>query len=465
MGIIRNVDSLLANAVSPEDRLARELALGALDEAIVSADPVRVIKDKVKLEGHRLFVNNERYDLTKVKRIFVVGAGKACARMAFGIQEILEDRITEGYLNVLRGTAAKGQSYDRIKLNEASHPLPDEAGVAGSRRMKELIRNAKESDLVICLLSGGGSSLMPLPREGVSLDEKVTTTKALLKAGATINELNVVRKHLSDIKGGWLAKAAGGANIITLIISDVVGDSLDVIASGPTAPDCTTFGDAISVLRKYMLWEKTPESIQRFLANGNAGKTAETPKPGDEAFSKVTNHVLFNGRQACEVAASYMKKSGIDSSILSTTLEGEANQVGAFLGGIAKEMALWDTPIAKPAGLVAGGETTVSVRGQGTGGRNQEVALGAALRLSTLDGVAVASIGTDGVDGPTDVAGAVVDGRTISRAETEGVNAQQSLADNNSYRFFSKLGDSILTGPTGTNVNDIAVIVALRTRK
>ena len=265
MGIIRNIDVLLGNAVSTEDRLARELALGALDEAILSADPVRVIKEKVRLEGHQLLVNNARYDLSKFKRIFVVGAGKGCVRMAVGVQEILRDRITEGYLNVLRGSVPKTQTYHRIKLNEASHPLPDEAGVAGAQKMKELIRDAGESDLVLCLISGGGSALMPLPREGVSLDEKVRITKALLNAGATINELNSVRKHLSDIKGGWLAKAAGGAHVVTLIISDVVGDSLDVIASGPTAPDSTTFNDAISVLRKYRLWEEASEGIRRIL--------------------------------------------------------------------------------------------------------------------------------------------------------------------------------------------------------
>jgi glycerate 2-kinase len=385
--------------------------------------------------------------------------------MAVGIEGILEDRITEGYLNVLRGTVTKGQTLHRIKLNEASHPLPDEAGVAGSQKMKELIRDAKESDLVICLLSGGGSSLMPLPGEGVSLDEKVTITKALLRAGATINELNAVRKHLSAIKGGRLAKAAGGAHVVTLVLSDVVGDSLEVIASGPTTPDSTTFGDAISVVRKYMLWETAPKGIQRILTNGNAGKITETPKPGDEAFSRVTNHILSNNRQACEVAASYIKKRGISSSIISTTLEGEASQVGGVLGSVVKEMAIWDMPIAKPAALVAGGETTVSVRGKGTGGRNQEVALGAALRLSTAYGVVVVSIGTDGVDGPTDAAGAVADGRTIKRAEAEGMDARGSLADNDSYRFFSKLGDLIVTGPTGTNVNDIAVIVALETGK
>lgn len=305
---------------------------------------------------------------------------------------------------------------------------------------------------------------MPLPREGVTLDEKKAITKALLDAGATINEINSVRKHLSAIKGGWLAKSAGGARIVTLIISDVVGDALDVIASGPTVPDTTTYDDAISVLREYRVWERTPDHIQKILSDGSAGKIAETPKPGDEAFSMVRNYVLFNGRQACEAASSYMKKRGVASSILSTTLEGEASQIGAVFGSIAKEMALWNSPLVKPAALVAGGETTVSVRGKGIGGRNQEVTLSAALEISSVEAVAVASIGTDGIDGPSDAAGAVADGKTISRAEAVGLDAMDYLANNDSYRFFTRLKDSIVTGPTGTNVNDIAVIVALKNR-
>jgi glycerate 2-kinase len=461
MQVIQNGNSLLENAASPEDRLARELALGALNDAIIAADPIRVIKDKVSLKGHQLLVGSDRYDLTKIKRIFVIGAGKACPGMAIGMQQILSDRITEGYLNVVRGTATRGQTHRRIKLNEASHPLPDEAGVEGARVMKEIVRDARDNDLVICLISGGGSSLMSLPRDGVTLDEEVAITKALLKAGATISELNAVRKHLSDIKGGWLAKAAGAARVLTLIISDVIGDSLDVIASGPTAPDRTTFADAIFVLRKYGLWDSAPDSVQRTLSNGRAGKIPETPKPGNIVFSRVTNHILFNNRQACEAAVSHMKKRGVASSILSTTLEGEASRVGTVLGSIANEMATWDTPIRKPAGLVAGGETTVNVRGKGTGGRNQETALGAALRLPTISGIVVATLGTDGVDGPTDAAGALADGRTILRARAEGIDAHQSLADNDSYHFFSKLGDLIFTGPTGTNVSDLAVIVAL----
>jgi glycerate 2-kinase len=437
--------------------------LSALSEAIACADPLRVINNTVRRDGNQLLVKNERYDLDKAKRIFVIGAGKACAQMAQAMEIILNDKVTDGLVNILRGTGVKYQTH-RIKLNEASHPLPDESGVAGSLRMEELVRQARRGDLVICLISGGGSALMPLPTEGLSLNDKVSVTKELLKAGASINELNAVRKHLSRIKGGWLAKSVSGAQVITLILSDVVGDPLDVIASGPTAPDRTTFKDAVSVLEKYDLWDEVPREIQKVLLHGKAGRIAETPKPDDEAFSRVRNYVLFNNEQACEMAAAYLRKHGVASEILSTTIEGEANQVGTVIGSIAREMAIWNRPIAKPAALVAGGETTVTVKGKGMGGRNQEVALGAALRLSTMRGAVVASVGTDGVDGPTDAAGAIVDGGTITRAEANRLDARRLLADNDSYHFFSKLGDLIMTGPSGTNVNDIAIIVALDTK-
>jgi glycerate 2-kinase len=458
--VIRNIDSLLRNAATPRDRLARQLALRALDETVLSANPNRVMTENVKLKGFQLLVKNDRYDLTKIERIFVVGGGKACARMAYGLEKILGDRITEGYVNIPQGT---GGTYptQRIELNESSHPLPDQAGVKGAQRMKELVRDAGKHDLIVCMISGGGSSLMPLPRRGVRLREKHTVTKALLKAGANINELNAVRKHLSDIKGGWLAKSVDSAQIITLILSDVVGDPLGVIASGPTAPDHTTFSDAILVLKKYKLWERAPQGVRKVLMKGKAGRIPETPKPDDEVFGRVRHFVLFNNRQACEAAVSYLKRRGVPTAILSSAMEGEANQVGRSLGSILREMTIWDSPVAKPSAFVVGGETTVTVRGKGVGGRNQEVALGAALRIPTVEGVVVASIGTDGVDGPTDAAGAIVDGRTLSRANAHEMEAEKFLADNNSYRFFSKLGDLVLTGPTGTNVNDVAVIVAL----
>ena len=460
--MIRNLDSLLSNSATTADRIARDLALGALDEVIAASDPMKAVMRNVRVEGKQLLVEKDSYDLEKFERTFVVGAGKASARMAEAVETLLGDRITDGLVNVPRNTASP--STRKIQLNNASHPLPDESGVAGSIRMKNLLAKAKKDDLVICLISGGGSALMPLPTEGLSLGDKQSVTKQLLTAGATINELNAVRKHLSKIKGGWLAKSADGAQILTLILSDVVGDPLDVIASGPTSPDKTTFNDAIAVLRKYDLFEKVPSTVQKILTEGRDGRIPETPKPDDSVFEHVKNYVLFNNRLACEAALVYLRKRGVTTEILTTTMEGESNQVGVMLGSIAKEIASWNRPVAKPAALIAGGETTVTVRGKGTGGRNQEVALGAALRLPTAEGVAVASMGTDGIDGPTDAAGAIVDGRTILRAEAKGLKVLETLANNDSYRFFKNLEDLIFTGPTGTNVNDVAIVVAVSPR-
>ncbi|MEM3579601.1 MAG: glycerate kinase, partial [Candidatus Bathyarchaeia archaeon] len=331
----------------------------------------------------------------------------------------------------------------------------------GTRRMLEIAENADEKDLIICLISGGGSSLMPMPRDGISLADKREITDALLKCGATINEINTVRKHISNFKGGWLAKKAYPATIINLILSDVVGDPLDFIASGPTVPDSTTFKDAINVLKKYNLWEKAPESIRRVLTDGEKGIIPETPKEGDEAFKKVFNIVIGNNRLASQKAKEYLASQGLNTLLLTTTLEGEARHVGTILSAIANEAAKYDNPIAKPAGIIAGGETTVKVIGKGIGGRNQEIALSAAKKLSGIEGAVIASLSTDGIDGPTDAAGAIVDGKTLTKAHEMGLNTEKFLAENDSYHFFAKLGDLIFTGPTGTNVNDISVIVVL----
>jgi glycerate-2-kinase len=327
--------------------------------------------------------------------------------------------------------------------------------------MLEIAEQAEEDDLVICLISGGGSSLMPLPRGKISISDKRKITEDLLKCGATINEINTVRKHISEFKGGWLAKKVYPATILNLILSDVLGDPLDFIASGPTVPDSTTFSDAIKVLKKYGLWDRAPASIREVLLDGEKGLIPETPKADDEAFKKVYNVVFGNNRVASMAACDFLKSEGLNTLLLTSTLEGEARHVGTILASVAREVFASGNPIQKPAGIVAGGETIVTVTGRGLGGRNQEIALGAALKLCGLDGVVVASLSTDGVDGPTDAAGALVDGKTLTRAEKIGVIPEEYLAKNDSYNFFSKLGDLIFTGPTGTNVNDISVIVVL----
>lgn len=303
--------------------------------------------------------------------------------------------------------------------------------------------------------------MMPLPLGGISLHDKRVLTEVLLRSGATINEINAVRKHISEFKGGWLAKRAYPSTVISLLLSDVVGDHLDVIASGPTVPDPTTFGDAITVLRRYSLWKEAPDSVRRILLDGKKGRVPETPKPNDAVFKRVHNFVVSNNRSACLAAHSKLRNAGLNVLSLTSYMEGEARHVGGMLAAIAQEISMSGNPISKPAGIITGGESTVTVVGEGVGGRNQEIVLGAALKMVELDGVVVASINTDGLDGPTDAAGALADGKTIIRSWELGLSAEDFLRANDSYTFFSKLDDLIFTGFTGTNVNDISITIVI----
>jgi len=410
------------------------------------------------LKNSTLHVDRYSFDLKKFKNVYVIGGGKASGSMAEAVEQLLGNFIRAGLVNVPKGSKHK---TDIITFHDASHPIPDEVGVEGTRHMLEMAVQAREEDLIICLISGGGSSLMPLPRGKITVADKKEITNALLKCGATINEINTVRKHISDFKGGWLAKKAYPATILNLILSDVVGDPLDFIASGPTVPDSTTFNDAIQVLKKHGLWNKAPASIRKVLSDGEKGIIPETPKTDDEAFKKVFNVVVGNNRLASTTVQEHLRFEGLNTLLLTAMLEGEARYVGVMLASIARETSVSGNPVPKPAGIIAGGETTVTVTGRGLGGRNQEIALAAVQKLNSMDGVVVASLSTDGVDGPTDAAGAIADGKTLVRAAKMGLTPEKFLTENDSYHFFSKLGDLIFTGPTGTNVNDISVIVVL----
>lgn len=456
---IRNAQELLKNAKSSLDRKAREIAINALNAALEAVDPKVIIQSQVRVKGDTLKVRDLSFNLHEFGDIFVVGGGKASGRMAEALEEILGDRIKDGTINV--PYSSPPYNVQRIKLQHASHPIPDISGVKGASRMLDLVGQAKENDLIICLLSGGGSSLMPQPRSGISLEDKRMVTDALLKSGATINEINAVRKHISGVKGGWLAKKAYPATVVNLILSDVVGDPLDSIASGPTVPDSTTFHDAIEILKRYRLWDKVPSSVTKVLLNGEKGLVPETPKADDKAFKKVHNIVVGNNLTASLAAYTNVKKAGLNALLLSSCLEGQAKDVGTMFASIAKEIAGSGNPVPKPAGIVAGGETTVTVVGKGKGGRNQEIALAGALKIGNADGVVVASISTDGVDGPTDAAGALADGKTLLRSQELGLDPRKFLAENDSYSFFTRLGDLIFTGPTGTNVCDVLVVVVL----
>lgn len=455
---IKNKTALIKNSRSPSDRRARKLALNGLDAALKAADPTSIMRSRVTLKENLLKINEKPFNLRNFKNIYVVGGGKASGLMAEALEGILGDHITDGMLNVPHGTLGQYKTQ-RIKLQGANHPVPDKAGIEGTRRILDLIDQADEKDLVICLVSGGGSSLMSLPRSGISLPDMKNITEALLKSGATINEINTVRKHISDFKGGWLAKRAFPATVVSLLLSDVVGDPLDVIASGPAVPDSTTFLGAIEVLKKYRLWDKTPSSVRKVLLDGKKGLISETPKPGDAAFQKVHNFVVGNNRTASLAACHKLRNAGLNTLFLTSYMEGEARNVGAMLASLAKEISASGNPVPKPAAIVVGGETTVTVVGKGKGGRNQEIALGAALKMAGLEGVVVSSLNTDGIDGPTDAAGALADGKTLLRSKELGLKADEFLAENNSYDFFSRLGDLIFTGPTGTNVNDVSIVV------
>ena len=419
-------------------------------------EPEAAVKRYCRREGNRLLVHQEAYDLTEFKNIFVIGAGKAGAPMARAVEEALGDRITEGVINVKYGHLAK---LNRTKAIEAGHPVPDEAGLEGTRAILDLASRAGKKDLVLCLISGGGSALLPFPAEGLSLQDKQDTTKVLLACGATIHEINSVRKHISGLKGGGLARAAYPATLISLILSDVVGDDLDVIASGPTVPDSSNFQDCMSIFDKYGIHEKVPETVLDHVRKGIEGRVPETPKPADPVFTR-TKSVIVGSNLACVLAAEKTAGSlGYHTLVLSTMIEGETREVALVHTGIAKEISKSGRPLSPPACVLSGGETTVTITGQGLGGRNQEFVLAAAMGLDSREGIVVLSAGTDGTDGPTDAAGAVADGRTIQRAEALELKPSDFLFNNDSYRFFEKLGDLVKTGPTNTNVMDLRIML------
>jgi len=457
MTLVLNKDILLQNAGTSADLKAREAVLSALETAVHASNPRQLIRDHVKIDGSWMSIDSERFDLNTFKSIFVIGGGKASGSMAEALEQLLKDKITSGIVNVLAGTSNKYRTV-RIGLNEASHPIPDPKGVKGTKEMLEIVECSQERDLIICLISGGGSAMMTLPREGVDLEDKQTVTRLLLRCGATINEINTVRKHLSEFKGGWLAKKAQPATLLSLILSDVVGDPLDSIASGPTAPDPTTYDDATEILSKYRIWDQTPIALRNVLEMGKRGLIPETPKPEDPAFKNVKNIIVGNNRGACMAAEAKLRELGFNTLFLTSHLQGEAREAGIFLAAIANEIIGSGKPIKRPAAVIVGGETTVTVTGNGLGGRNQETMLSAAIRISSREGVSMGSIGTDGIDGPTDAAGAIVDGKTMKRAHENNLDYKKALSNNDSYSFFANLRDLVVTGPTGSNVNDIAVL-------
>jgi len=423
--------------------------------ALTAVAPETCLERAVHLDGDHLLVTGAAVDLSRIARIFVVGMGKASSRMAASLETILGERIHAGLVVIADGYKVP---TNRVKVVEAFHPVPDQRGIAAAQQIADLVDDAQEGDLAIVLISGGGSALLTLPSSGLVLDDLVATNELLLRSGAKIQEINTVRKHLSQLKGGQLAVRAFPATVITLVLSDVPGDSLDAIASGPTVGDPTTYADATRILRHYGLWDRVPQSIRDHVEAGTRGEIPETPKPGDAVFARVTTNIIGSGSIAAEAALNEAKNLGYHTLLLTTTLEGEAREVGSVFAAIAWEEMRNSQPLPLPALIVAAGETTVTVSGSGKGGRNQELALSAALGIEGLPGAMIASVGTDGHDGPTDAAGGIVDGETIPRLRKLGIDPEESLAANDSYHALAGSGDLIMTGPTGTNVADLCLI-------
>jgi glycerate 2-kinase len=426
----------------------RSDALRIFTMALKASDPKQAVLRHVRVSDGVLTAGKRRYRLDEFRNIYVTGAGKAGAPMAAAVEKLLGKRISDGFLNVKHGHVAK---LRRIRLNECGHPVPDEAGVRGAQEIANIAAKAGEDDLLICLISGGASALMPFPALPVTLAEKQETTQLLLRSGANIHEINTLRKHISSIKGGQLAALAWPARVLSLILSDVIGDDLDVIGSGPTAPDSSTFADARAVLDKFELADRIPASVRERIRAGMAGEIPETPK----SLDRVQNLIVGSNQLALDAAAAAARDLGYRPLILSSFIEGETRDVARMHAAIAKEVLSSGRPVKRPACVISGGETTVTIKGEGLGGRNQEFALAAAIDIAALPGVLILSGGTDGSDGPTDASGALCDGTTLARAEKLGLRAADFLARNDSYHFFEPLGDLIKTGPTGTNVMDV----------
>jgi glycerate 2-kinase len=433
--------------------------------AVSAADPYYCVKNSIILRddencaGTAVAIGPKEYPLSRYTKIYVIGGGKASARMGQAVEEILGDTITGGWINTKDDHAVP---LKHITVHECSHPVPDSRGVDGVAEIVKILSGSDENTLVICLLSGGGSALMPAPADGITLKEKQDVTKLLLSAGADIRELNAVRKHLSSLKGGGMARLASPAALHVLILSDVIGDRLDTIASGPAVNDDTTFSGCMDIFAKYGVTDKLPPGVLERFKRGVDGEVPETAKPGDDFLSLAENTLIGNNEMSVEAARKTADGMGFNTVVLSTFFEGEASELGTFFTSIASEIMKSGRPVASPACIIGGGETTVTVRGNGKGGRNQEMALSAALGLSGFaehSGVVFLSGGTDGTDGPTDAAGGIVDCSTISIGKENKLNYNEFMANNDSYHYLKETGALLMTGPTGTNVMDIQILL------
>jgi len=414
------------------------------------------IKRYCRRDDNDLIIDKQRYDLSSYENIYIIGAGKATADMAIAIEELAGDFISSGTIVVKYEHTTP---LSQIRTIEAAHPVPDTNGLNGAKIILDIALNATEKDLVICLISGGGSALLPLPHKGISLDDKQASIKTLLACGAAIDEVNAIRKHISLIKGGNLARAVYPAALVTLMISDVIGDYMDVIGSGPTVPDSSTFQDCQNIIEKYNITSQLPASVIEHIKSGVNGIIEETPKENDPAFINRTNLIVAGNMDAISEAKKKASELGYHPLVLSSVIEGDTTQSALFHTAIAKEVLKSGHPIPVPACILSGGETTVRIKGNGLGGRNQEFSLVSAMEITGNRNIVVLSGGTDGTDGPTDAAGAVADSSTIVRAARQNLIAIDFLSRNDSYHFFEALDDLVKTGPTNTNVMDLRIIL------
>jgi len=439
------------------DRKVRSILKPLLHAGLQAADPILAMRKALSVEGSILRVGRRQYDLTQFDRIVCVGAGKASGKMAIALEQRLGSRLSGGLVAV---NDHSGLKMKYIRVVETRHPIPDGRSVRAAKGILTLAQSLTRRDLLFVLVSGGASSLLAAPASGLTLTDKKHTTTELLRIGATIQEINTVRKHLSAIKGGQLA-AATSATIVSLVLSDVLGDDLATIGSGPTVPDPTTFQDARGILKRFQLWSRVSTAVRVHLEKGIDGHIADTPETQTAKFARVHHAIIGNNRLTVDAIAKQAKVLGLHPLVLTTTLEGEAREIGKMIGAMAREIQASGQPVQRPCCLVWGGEPTVTVKGKGKGGRAQELVLSAAIQIAGLPNMYVAGFGTDGCDGPTDMAGVIVDGLTVERAIKKHVDPWEALNHNDSYSFFKKTGGHIHTGSTGTNVNDVYILLAL----
>ena len=430
----------------------RQEAIEIFLAGVESVKPDNLIRRYVSVVNNNLKIDKLEFDLSTISNIYVVGAGKASAAMSQTIEHILGSRITEGHI-ITKYEHSVPLKF--IGTTEAGHPVPDDNGIKGTGKILSIVKKAEKDDLVICLISGGGSALLADVPEGCTLDDLKKVSSILLKTGANITEMNCIRKHLSAVKGGQLSRAAAPARVVSLILSDVIGDPLDVIASGPTAPDPSTFADALSIISKYNIGNEIPEHISQILKDGLENKRQETLKKSDKILTLTTNLIIGTNKLALSTAQQKAESMGYDSHIITNNLDSDVSEVASYITELAKHVSNQKT--SNKTCLLFAGEPTVKVKGNGLGGRNQHLALMSAVMLKDIPGITILSGGTDGSDGPTDATGAVVDSLTLQKASDLGLNPEQYIENSDSYSFFKQEGGLIITGPTQTNVMDLMI--------